>query len=49
MNAESRNPYVVMTVKCAGAGCSYIRGQACAQKLFERYLTKGGSASSEQK
>ncbi len=77
MTPEPRNPYVVLTVKCAGAGCSNVRGhanhwfvtsvedgvficrgysarislrendepvcgQACAQKVFERYLTKGG-------
>jgi hypothetical protein len=76
MTSEIRNPYVVLTVKCAGPVCSNVRGQAnhwfvtsvedgvyicrsfsaqislreneepvcgqaCAQKLFERYLAKG--------
>jgi hypothetical protein len=76
MTPEQRNPYIVLTVKCAGAGCSNVRGranhwfvtsvdegvfvcrpysaqislreadepvcgQACAQKIFERYLTSG--------
>ncbi|HEY2497243.1 MAG TPA: hypothetical protein VGK24_09245 [Candidatus Angelobacter sp.] len=73
-----RNPYLVVTVKCAAPGCTSVRreanhwfvisieqgrftcchylpatalrasdvpacGQACAQKLFERYLARSAS------
>jgi hypothetical protein len=72
---KSHNPHLVVTVKCAGPGCTKVRrdanhwfvtavergkficrpylaatellvsdepacGQACAQKLFERYLAR---------
>jgi hypothetical protein len=75
MAAETRNPFVVATLKCAAPGCSKLRkqanhwfltseeqdtfacrpyslgdelsvadmpvcGQACAQRLFERFLAK---------
>src|SRR5258708_37171064 len=82
MSSDKRNPYMVLTVRCAGAGCTNVRGhanhwfvtsveegvfvcrayssrislrehdepvcgQACAQKVFEKWLQKsvdcGGS------
>ena len=79
MSSEKRNPFIVLTVKCAGAGCANVRGhanhwfvtsveegvficrvyssqislrehdepvcgQACAQKVFERWLGRIGAS-----
>jgi hypothetical protein len=77
MTTDPRNPWIVLTVRCAAPGCANIRGhanhwfvtsieegvficrpyspqfglrdhhepvcgQACAQKIFDRYLTTQG-------
>ncbi len=28
MSSDKRNPYMVLTVRCAGAGCTNVRGHA---------------------